>query len=240
MLYTLFALLLAQERNFSVVLPELQYTRYCTSEIAIVNTSPRFVDAQVTGHKASGALVGLVDRRSTKLRLRPSERVVLKLDTENENAWAEVIEVVPAPRLQPVLAVSGKTECLDVNELVTAAREVAPLMADPRFTLDYDAAVLNGKVLLLINASDRRMAWSACYSSGTTVSDGDGGMTLLCSESVERTLGPFQSSRLAAAIDGKPLIRFRAQGPAVAMQMLMLDAPKVQLYKVESTITFDQ
>ena len=231
---------MAQERNFSVVLPELQYSHHCSSEIALTNPSPRFVDVSVAGHKASGALVGLVDRRSNKLRLHPAERVTVKLDVEQEDAWAEIIEVVPSPRLAPVLVVSGHTECLAVTELVTAAREVAPIVADPAFSLDYDAAMLNGKILLVINASDKRMQWSACYSSGTTVSNGNGGMMLLCSESLERTLAPYQSSRLATSIEGKPLVRFRAQGTAVALQMVTLSAPQVRLYKVESTIRFNE
>ena len=240
MVLALFFFLVAQERIFSVVLPELQHSRHCSSEISLSNTSARFVDVEVIGHKATGALVGLVDRRSNKIRLHPSERTTLRLETEDAEAWAEVLEVVPSPRLHPVLSVAGKTDCLDINELVTATREVAPVVADPAFTLDYDAALLNGKVLLLINASDSSMQWSACYSSGTTVSDGNGGMRLLCSELLERTLAPYQSSRLAASIDGKPLVRFRARGPAVAMQMLTPSAPQVQLYKVESTIKFNE
>ena len=65
-------------------------------------------------------------------------------------------------------------------------------------------------------------------------------MTPLCSESLGRTLGPFQSSRLPAAVDGKSLLRFDARGAAgVAMQMLAPSAAKVRLYKVESTIRFD-
>ena len=236
----LLTLLVAQERNFAVVLPELQYSRQCSSEISIHNTGPRFVDLELAGHKASGALVGLVDRKTNRMRLRPSERVAVRLDVVDEVAWAVVIELVPSPRLQPVLAVSGKTECLDANELLTASREIAPIISDPKFALDYEAAALNGKVLLLINASNRRMEWKACYSSGTTVSDGNGGMTSVCSESLERTLAPYQSSRLPASVDGKPLVRFRATGSGVAMQMLAPSAPQVRLYTVESTIRFDQ
>lgn len=232
--------LTAQERAFSIALPELQYSRQCSSEISIHNPSPRLVDVTVVGHRSTGAVVGLVDKRSNYIRLRPSEQVLLRLDVENEDAWAEVSEVVPHPKLQPVLAVSGKTECLDGNELLTASRDIAAIASDPGFTLDHEAAAGNGRVLLVINASDRRLQWSACYSSGTTVSDGKGGMTPVCSEALERTLAPFQSSRLAASIEGKPLMRFHATGAAVALQMLAPAAPQVRLYKVESTIRFDE
>lgn len=232
--------LMAQGRGFPFVLPELQYSSHCSSEISIHNVSPRFVDLEVVGHKSTGALAGLIDRRTNRLRLRPSERVQVRLDVEEDVAWAEVIEIVPSPRLKPVLAVSGKTECLDGNELLTAAREIAPVSGDPKFAIDHEAASLNGMVLLLINASDRRMSWTACYSAGHTVSDGNGAMMPLCSESLHRTLAPYQSWRLAAAVEGKPLVRFNATGPAVAMQMLAPAAPQVRLYKVESTIRFDE
>ncbi len=233
-------LVMAQERSVSVVLPELQYSPHCSSEITLHSTSQRFVDVDVVGHKSTGALVGLVDRRANRVRMKPAERVVVKLAIENDVAWAEVVEWVPSPRLKPVLAVSGRTECLDTNELVAAGREIAPVMSEPHFAIDHSAAALNGRVLLLINASDQSMAWTACYSGGTTISDGKGGMVPLCSETIDRTLGPFQSSRLAAAIDGNPLVQFRATGLVVAMQMLVPSAPQVRLYKVESTIRFDE
>lgn len=238
--FWIIALVMAQDRPVSVVLPELQYTAHCSSEISLHNTSARFVDVDVVGHKSTGALVGLVDRRTNRLRLRPMERVEIKLAIENDAGWAEVIEIVPSPRLKAVLAVSGKTECVATNELVTAGREIAPVVSSPHFAIDHSAAALNGMVLLLINASDQPMAWTACYSGGTMISNGSGAMVPLCSEFLDRTLGPFQSWRLAASIDGNPLVGFRATGTAVAMQMLAPSAPQVRLYKVQSTIRFDE
>lgn len=231
---------IAQERNFSVVLPELQYTNHCSSEISLRNTSPRFVDVEIAGHKSTGALVGLIDRRSNRIRLRPAERSQVRLEVENDVAWAEVTEILPHPRLTPALAITATTECIDVNQLLTSAREIAPIMANPVFNIDYATASANGLVLLLINASGESMHWTACYSAGHTISDGNGNMTPLCTEVLDRTLGPYQSSRLRASLDGKPLVQFRAEGSAVAMQMLAPTALHLQLYKVESTIRFDE
>ena len=231
---------LAQERNFSVVLPELQYSKYCSSEISLRNTSPRFVDVDIAGHKSTGALVGLLDRRSNGIRLRPSERSQVRLAVENDVAWAEITEIVPHPRLNPALAITATTECLDVNELLTSAREIAPVMANPEFNIDYSSASANGLVLLLINVSAETMHWTACYSAGHTISDGNGRMTPFCTEVLNRALGPYESSRLPASLDRKPLVQFRAEGPAVAVQMLAPSALHLQLYKVESTIRFDE
>ena len=148
---------MAQERGFAVVLPELQYSRQCSSEISLHNLSPRFVDVEVIGHKSTGALVGLIDRPVNRMRLRPTERARMRLDVEDDVAWAEVVEIIPSPRLRPVLAIGGKTECLDGNELLTAGREIAAVTADPGFSTGHESALLNGMVLLLINASGQRM-----------------------------------------------------------------------------------
>ena len=227
----------AQERSFSVVLPELQYSLHCSSEISLKNTSPRFVDVDVSGHKSNGALVSMVDRRSQRIRLAPAAIIRAKFDVQNEVAWAEIVEIVPSPRLRPVLSISGKTECLDVMELLTEPREIAPLVNNPRFSLNATEA---GAILLVINASDTRMHWSACYSAGHAVSNNHGSMIPLCSEEVERSLAPYQSWRLPTSSEGNPLVRFRATGTAVAMQLLKTAAPHVQLYKVQSTISFDE
>ena len=234
------AALTAQERGFSVVLPELQYSRHCSSEITLHNPSLRFVDADVVGHKSTGALVPLLDRRTNRIRLRPSERIRTRLEVENDTAWAEVMELVPSPRLQPVLAISGLTECLDGNELLTTAREIVPPAANPDFTLDREDRSLKGMVLLVINASSRRAQWTACYSAGHTVSNGSGVMVPLCSQTLGRTLAPYQSSRLEVSVEGNPLTKFRAVGPAIAIQILAPSAPQVQMFKVESGIRFDE
>jgi hypothetical protein len=219
------------------VLPELQYTRHCSTGISAKNTSQRYVDAEVTPHTSNGALLGLVERKSNRLRLAPFESVQVKIDVQDQTVWAAITETVPSPKLHPVLAIGAQTQCVDVNELLTATREIAPLVNDPRLSF---TAPPKDAVLLIINASSSRAIWSACYSAGNTVSNGRGEMVPLCSEELDRTLAPYQSWRLPAAFEGKPLIRFTAQGSAIALQMLTPSAPQVQLYKVESTIRFDE
>jgi hypothetical protein len=231
---------LGQERNVSVVLPELQYARHCSSEITLHNVSARFVDVAVVGHKSNGAIVGLMERKTNRIRVSPSEYVQVRLQVQDDVAWAEVIEAVPQPRLRPVLSISAFTECLDGNELLTEPREIAPLIENPKFSVEPSASPAPaGTVLLVINASDKRMNWIACYSAGTTVSNGEGEMIPLCSERLERVLAPYQSWRLVTTLKGNPLVRFRATGEAVAMQLLTPSALQVQMYKVESTIRFD-
>ncbi|HEY3741958.1 MAG TPA: hypothetical protein VGL53_19035, partial [Bryobacteraceae bacterium] len=168
----------AQERAFSVVLPEMQYSHHCSSEIELHNTSPRFVDVDVIGRKSTGAIVGLRDRKTNRLRLSPGERVPLRLEVQNEIAWAQIVETVPHPRLQPVLAISGFTECLNGNERLSEPREIASPSSNPHFSLDpASVSGRTGTVLLIINASAAHVSWSACYSAGTEVSNGKGEMT---------------------------------------------------------------
>lgn len=229
----------AQERTYSVVLPELQYAHHCSSEIQLHNVSPRFVDVDVIGHKSTGAIVGLLERNTNHFRLSPSETAHVRLDVEDDTAWAQIDEIVPHPRLQPVLAVSAFTECLDGNERLSEPREIAATTRDPRFSLDPTTAAASGTTLLMINDSTDRVEWSACYSAGTEVSNGNGQMTMLCSQTLESTLAAYQSCHLATSVEGKPLVRFRAHGPSVAVQVLTQSSPRVQLYKVESRIHFD-
>jgi hypothetical protein len=215
---------MAQERNFSVVFPELQYTRHCSSEIEIHNVSQRFVDFEVVGHQSSGAVTALVERKTNRFHLAPSELIAVRLEVQNDVAWAEVIETVPSTRLNPTLAIGAFTECLDGTERITEPREIAPVVRDLSFTLIQPAAP-SSAIFLLINASDSRMLWSACYSGGSTVSNEKGEMVPLCSETLERTLAPYQSWRLTATINGKPLVQFHSTGSAVAMQLLTQSAP---------------
>ena len=229
---------LSQNRAYTVVLPELQYSGHCVSEAVLSNLSLRFVDVEIVGHRSNGGLLGLVGSKSNRLRLAPSARVLFRLDVEDDIGWAEVIEIVPSPRLRPVLSVSGKTECLDGNELLTVRREIAALTANPHFSLDPSTVAAKGGVLLLINVSDTSLHWSACYSAGHTVSNGQGEMTPLCSTTEESTLAPYQSWRVMTAMDGKQLVRFSAAGPAVALQFFAPTEPKVNLFHVESRITF--
>lgn len=236
------ALLLAQERPFETVLPELQYGPHCSSEITIHNTSHRFVDAEVTGHRASGALTALAGRPTALIALAPGDTAKLKLDIDDGTGWARIVERVPSPKLQPVLAISGQTQCLEGTELISEPRQIAPVSNNPSFTTTAPGDAIAGEVLLLINNSVSDMTWRACYSGGHTVSDGNGAMVLLCDTSAERTLGPYQSWRLPTVAEGKPLLRFRAEGRSVAMQLLVPSAASKSktLFRVESTIRFGE
>jgi len=233
---------MAQERGFSTVLPELQYSRHCVSEISLQNLSARRVDVEVIGHRSTGALVGLADRESNRFQMAASEKVRSRLEvTEDDVAWAQIVETVPGPRLQPAVSVRGKTECVDGKELLSETRELAAVSANPHFTLNVGSAPpVPGEVLLVVNSSDRPMLCTACYSAGHLVSNGKGQMTVLCSQTIERSLAPYQSWRIDTSFEERPLVKFRAAGSAVAMQLLRPSAMNVRLFRVESTIRFDE
>src|SRR5260221_2035384 len=102
---------LAQERMVESVLPALAHGPKCSSTIELRNLGERPVTLEVEGHGSGGALVPLAGHPSLTVRLIAAERVSYKLqvDDETASAWAKVREIVPAPRLTPVAAVSGST-----------------------------------------------------------------------------------------------------------------------------------
>src|SRR6476659_3680488 len=104
----------AQERMVESVLPALAYGPKCSSTLELHNLGERPVVLEVEGHRSGGALVPLVGHPALTVRLNAAERVSYKLQTDEETsgAWAKVREIVPSPRLTPVIAVSGTTECL--------------------------------------------------------------------------------------------------------------------------------
>jgi hypothetical protein len=115
-----------QERSVESVVPALAFGGRCASSVTMQNLSDRMVAADVEPHKPSGALAPIAGERAMSVRLAPGERVTYKpqiLD-ETESGWVKVRERVPSPRLSPVLAVSGVTECVVDNQLKSVGRDV--------------------------------------------------------------------------------------------------------------------
>lgn len=121
-------------------------------------------------HKSSGALVPLVGHGGIQVRLSAGERVEYKLQMPEETtgAWVRVRESVPSPRLSPVLAVSGATECLAANELHSTVRDVAWPTRNPSYSGDVSDG--DNGVIALINASENPVRVWGCYSFGVLYS----------------------------------------------------------------------
>ena len=225
------------------IVPALVYGPSCWSAVELQNLGNREVAAEVEAHKSSGALAPLVGHSGIQVRLSAGEhaRYKLQLPEETAGAWVRVREKIPSPRLQPVLAVSGATECLAGDELHTAVREVAWPARDPWFSGDVSDA--GDGILALINASERPAEVWGCYSSGVLYSvprhDGPpAGLTPVCSETIQEWVPPFGSRQFPVARGGNSYFSLTTRGEAIVLQMLRPAATTVKLYRVDTTVTF--
>src|SRR5882724_3332418 len=161
---------LAQERLVESVLPALAYGPKCSSTLELRNLSERSVTLEVEGHRSGGSLVPLVGHPSLTIRLSAAERVSykLQLDEETTSAWAKVKEIVPSPRLTPVVAVSGTTECVVGDQLRSTAREPAYPIRNPWFS--GEVSEIPSEEILVINTSEHAAKVWLCYSAGNLYS----------------------------------------------------------------------
>jgi len=80
----------------------------------------------------------LWDINGIQVRLNAGEQAEYKLQLPEETTgvWVRVREKISSPRLSPVLAVSGATECLAADKLHTTVRDVAWPTRNPWFSGD--------------------------------------------------------------------------------------------------------
>ena len=153
-LFAALALAAGQERVIESVVPALAYGARYSSTVTLHNLSDRAVVVDVEAHRASGALVAIIGHPEITVRLSPNERSSYKLaiEEETESAWVKVRERVPSPRLSPVVAITGETECVIGNQLRSAGRWVVYPTLSPWFS--GDVTDLPGGLLSLINTSE--------------------------------------------------------------------------------------
>jgi len=233
---------LAQERMVESVLPALAYGPKCSSTLQLHNLSERSVILEVEGHRSGGALVPLIGHPSLTIRLNAAERVSYKLqiDKETTSAWAKVREIVPSPRLTPVVAVSGTTECVIGDQLSSAAREPAYSMRNPWFS--GDVSEIPSEEILVINTSERAATAWLCYSNGNLYAipseTRPTQLTQLCSSEAVVQIPPFGTRQFPVQRDHNSYFSLKTEGNGIVLQMLRPLDVTVRLYKVDSTITF--
>lgn len=236
---------LAAERPARVVesiVPSLSYGAACWSSVELHNLGDRSVEASIEAHRASGALSALVGRSQNKLRLGPGERLSVRADIQEDTtaAWASVRETMASPDAQPEIAVSGKAECVDGDQLRTASREIAYPLRNPWYSGEVDVK-RRGALMSLINASDRVARVAVCYSSGSFYSvpaRDPPRFETLCSAQFEEQVPPFGSRQYRLERDGNSQFSIRTQGNAIVLQILEPVDEHVKLYHVDSSITF--
>jgi len=234
-----------RERVVETIVPWLAYNSSCWSAVELQNLGNREVAAEVEAHKSSGALAPLAGRSGIQVRLSAGERAGYKLQLAEETtgAWVRVREKIPSPQLSPVLAVSGATECLAVDELHTTVRDVAWPTRNPWFSSDVSDG--DDGIVALINASERPAWVSGCYAFGVSYSvprnqRSAAGQTPVCSETIQELVPPFGSRQFPVAHGGNSHFSLTTRGDAIVLQMLRPAGTRVKVYRVDSKITFGE
>ena len=233
-----------KERVVESVLPSLAYGAHCWSSIDLQNLSERPVSLELQSHRASGALVPIVDHPQLTVILAPGERASFRLEIKEEtgSAWAKVREHVPSEQLSPVVAVSGHTECVAGSELRTTAREVAFPLRNPTFSSDIDE--LHGNMVSLVNTSEKPAKVWLCYSAGNLYSvpsaaRGAVELSPLCSGSFETQVPPFGARQFPVEHEDTSHFSMKTRGDAIVLQMLRPLDPGVRMFSVDSSIKFE-
>jgi hypothetical protein len=231
------------ERTVESVLPSLAYGPSCWSSLDLQNLGDRPVTVELESHRASGALVALVDHPQLTIVLAPGERASYRLEIEEEtgSAWIKVRERVPSAKLTPVLAVSGHTECVSDNRLRTTPREVAYPVRNPWFTSDVDE--LHGNLVSMVNTSEHPAKASLCYSAGNLYSlpsqaHSTAELTPICSIAFDVQIPPYGARQFPVERDGSSHFWIKTQGDAIVLQMLRPLDTGVKIYSVDSSIKF--
>jgi hypothetical protein len=103
-----------------------------------------------------------------------------------------------------------------------------------------DVTGLAGGIVTAINASPRPARLSACYSAGSLVSNESSELVPLCSATVDVAIPPFGTRQIPVERGGNSWFSLRTAGDSLVLEMLRPLAPRVRLYKVDSSIQFGQ
>jgi hypothetical protein len=231
------------ERFVESVLPSLTYGSSCWSSIDLQNLGDRTVTLELESHRASGALVPLVDHPQVTVLLSPGQHNSYRLESDQEtgSGWVKIREKIPEPGLSSIVAISGHTECVADNHLRTTAREVAYPSRNPTFSSDVEE--MHGNLISLVNTSERPAKAWLCYSAGNLYSlpgpsRSAAELTPICSSSFELQIPPFGARQFPVERDGNSHFSMKTQGDAVVLQMLRPVDASVKIYSVDSSIKF--
>lgn len=233
-----------RERVVESVLPSLDYGATCWSSIDLQNLGEREVTVEIEPHRASGGLVALAGQKQLTFRLSAGERESYKLEIQEETgrAWVKIRERISSPQLTAVIAVNGRAECVEGNQLRSTPREVAYPTRNPWFSGDIEE--MPGNVISLVNTSELAAQAALCYSAGNLYSlpGGTRGaaaeLTPICSASFDVQIPPFASRQFPVEHEGNSHFSMKTQGEAIVLQMLRPLKTGVMIYSVDSTIKF--
>jgi hypothetical protein len=232
-----------QARVVTSILPSLDYGPSCWSSVALTNLGDRVVTVEMEAHRASGGLVGLAGLNDMVLHLNPGERVSNRLEIGDESGagWIKVRERIPSPRLSPVIAVSGLSECTLDNQLRSTPRQLSYPTRNPWFSGDVEE--MQGNMISVVNTSERAAQASLCYSQGNlysvpTDAHPNPQLTLVCSKAYDVLIPPYASRQFPVQRDDSTHFGIKTQGDAIVLQMLHPVAAGIKVYSVDSTVKF--
>jgi hypothetical protein len=231
------------ERVVTSILPSLDYGSSCWSSVTLTNLGDRVVTVEIEAHRAGGGLTGLTGLNEMVLHLNPGERVSHRLEVSDESGvgWLKVRERIPSPKLSPVIAVSGLSECTVANQLRSTPRELSYPTRNPWFSGDVEE--MKGNLISLVNTSERAAQASLCYSEGNlysvpTAAHPTPELTLVCSKSFDVLIPPYAAHQFPVERDGSTHFGIKTMGDAIVLQMLRPLATGVKVYTVDSSVKF--
>ena len=228
-----------QARVVTSILPSLDYGASCWSSLALTNLGDRVVTVEIEAHRAGGGLVGLAGLNEMVLHLNPGERVSHRLEIGDESGagWIKVRERIPSPKLSPVIAVSGMSECTVDNQLRSTPRQLSYPTRNPWFSGDVEE--MHGNMISVVNTSERAAQASLCYSEGNLYSvPPNPELTLVCSKAFDVLIPPYASRQFPVQRDDSTHFGVKTQGDAIVLQMLRPVAAGIKVYSVDSSVKF--
>jgi hypothetical protein len=232
-----------QERVVTSILPSLDYGSSCWSSVTLNNLGDRVVTVEIEAHRAGGGLIGLAGLNETVLELKPGEHASHRLEVTDEAGvgWLKVRERIPSPKLSPVVAVSGLSECTVDNQLRSTPRELSYPTRNPWFSGDIEE--MHENLISVVNTSERAAQASLCYSAGNlysvpTSAHPSPELTLVCSKAFEVLIPPYAARQFPVERDNSTHFGIKTVGDAIVLEMLRPLATGVKVYSVDSTIKF--
>lgn len=231
------------ERVVTSILPSLDYGSSCWSTVNLTNLGDRIVTVEIEAHRAGGGLMGMEGLQEMVLHLNPGERASHRLEGVDESGqgWVKVRERIPSPKLSPVIAVSGLSECTVNNQLRSTPRQLSYPTRNPWFSGDIEE--MQGNMISVVNTSERAAEASLCYSEGNLYSVPVPGhpapeLTLVCSKAFDVLIPPYGSRQFPVQRDESTHFSIKTRGEALVLQMLHPVESGVKVYTVDSTVKF--